>query len=439
MQPSSEPRRLLVFCDGTWCGPETGTRTNIQILAEMVDIDVTGGKLEVDSKERNLKARYFYGIGLGSTFISYLFNGSTANDISTMCVETYRWIAENFEEGTEVWMFGLSRGAYTVRCVSGMINNCGVVRRPFGSSMCDEVYRIYSSPYDEDKPDSTQSQIFRAQASWPDTIPIKFLGLFDTVGSIGIPTIDAGNGPSYPTLWDQVVPSVVQTVYHACSLHDRLSVFQPCLTKLSEKEEKTRQRPQITEQWFPGCHYDLGRQKFKFLRQRVHGLEAWLSVIPNALSKTLEPNEVLSDLVLSWMLQSIKKTFPLQHAIEDIDTEISALDISIAKVDKGVGSGDVYSKPLAYAPFGLLLSAFNTPAVLSDTARVLLALRDRRIPDDKAIVYPYHKPYGEQRTSIEKLAKLTPERYPSKTFSAFKEWQKYFGVASKQDRTNGFA
>lgn len=424
MQPTIQPRRLLVFCDGTWCGKETGTKTNIQILAEAAGVNVSGGSKELDDPDRRLKAKYFEGIGLGSTFFAYLFNGSTANDISKMCNDTYEWIAQNFEENTEIWMFGLSRGAYTVRCVAGMINNCGILRHPT-AEMCSQVYRIYSSPYDEDKPGSEQSGRFRENASWPDVTPIKFLGLLDTVGSIGIPSIDAGNGPMYPTLWDQTVPSVVEKVYHACSLHDRLSVFQPCLTKLSKKEQKSRAHPKIVEQWFPGCHYDLGRQKFKFLRQNVKGLERWLSFIPNALSKTLEPNEVLSDLVLQWMLLAIQREFPDQTAIQDIDEGIASLDEEIRAVNKGVGSGDVYSNSAEYAPFGKILGMFRTPLIVTNTVKVLLAIRDRRIPDDKAIIYPYEKPYGRGAQPISELAEITHERYPSRTFQSFRDWRAY--------------
>lgn len=432
-----QPERLLVFCDGTWCGPETGTRTNIQMLAEMVGIDMKTESKELHDPSRNLKAKYFDGIGLGSTFLAYLFNGSTANDIASMCSEVYEFIAYNFKKDTEIWMFGLSRGAYTVRCVAGMINNCGIVKRP-SDDLCNQVYRIYSSPYVEDKPDSEQSTTFRKEASWDDVTPIKFLGLFDTVGSIGLPNIDAGNGPMYPTLWDQIVPSVVDKVYHACSLHDRLSVFQPCLTRYSKKENKQRPRPDITEHWFPGCHYDLGRQRFKFLRQNASGVEYWLSLIPNRLSGTLDPNEVLSDLVLRWMLQSIASEYPHQTVITTIKAEIHGLDDSIKTVQRGTGSGDVYEKWEPYIPFGSILSHIPVPGLLTETIKLLLAIRDRRIPDDKAVIYPYKQPYSESSPPISKLGRVTSQRYPSRTEEVFEAWRAYFPlVDASKKRVNG--
>jgi hypothetical protein len=428
MRPASEPQRLLVFCDGTWCGPETDTRTNIQILAEMTGIDMKNpkGSRELEDPARKLRAKYFNGIGLGSTFFAYLFNGATANDIGDTCVEIYQYIAQYYREGTEVWLFGLSRGAYTVRCVVGMINNCGIIKNP-SRDLCDQVYRIYSSPYEADKPSSAQSKEFREKASWDVATPVKFMGLLDTVGSIGIPSLDAGNGPSYPTLWDQIVSSSVDQVYHACCLHDRLSLFQPCLTKRDRDNGKSA--PHIHETWFPGCHYDIGRQRFKFLRSKAVDLsERLLVLIPNLFSGTLEPNAVLSDVVLRWMLEAINHEMPTQTAILDIDTKIAKLELQIKSGKDSIGSGDVYSpqKSLLYAPFGKIISLLPQPKAVYDAISVLMAIRDRRIPDEGAHVFPYKDSFEGGKKSIEELGQVTKERYPSRTYESWKAWSAYF-------------
>ncbi|KAI5194053.1 hypothetical protein E4T39_08810 [Aureobasidium subglaciale] len=424
MRPASEPQRLLVFCDGTWCGPETDTRTNIQILAELTGIDMKNprGSRELEDPARKLRAKYFNGIGLGSTFFAYLFNGATANDIGTTCVEIYQYIAQHYREGTEVWVFGLSRGAYTVRCVVGMINNCGIVKNP-SRDLCDQVYRIYSSPYDADKPSSAQSKEFREKASWNVATPVKFMGLLDTVGSIGIPSLDAGNGPSYPTLWDQVVSS---------------SVDKPCLTKRDRDNSKAT--PTIHETWFPGCHYDVGRQRFKFLRRRaVDPLERLLSVIPNLLSGTLEPNDVLADVVLRWMLQAINVEMPTQTAIRGIETHIERLELRIKSGADSTGSGDVYSpqKSLLYAPFGRIISLLPQPRVVYDAIAVLMALRDRRIPDEGAHVFPFEESFEGGKKSIKELGRVTKARYPSRTYESWQAWSAYFPQNDDPAFSNG--
>jgi uncharacterized protein (DUF2235 family) len=67
--------------------------------------------------------KYFEGVGLAGSFQDYIVNGAIADDIAAACKAAYRFIATQFDADSEVWMFGLSRGAHTVRSVCGMINN----------------------------------------------------------------------------------------------------------------------------------------------------------------------------------------------------------------------------------------------------------------------------------------------------------------------------
>ncbi|KAH9203925.1 hypothetical protein DL95DRAFT_471947 [Leptodontidium sp. 2 PMI_412] len=244
----SQLKPLVLLCDGTWCGREAGTKTNIYLLAKMIGIPIDNPN-DLDEHffpspgqpDNGKRARYIHGVGLGSTFLDYVFNAITAQDIAEQCISAYRYIVANYVEGeTEIWMFGLSRGAYTVRCVGGMINNCGIVKTDVLNNnqidlLCREVYRIYRSPYKVDEPHSDQSINFRKKASWPligredpnRKPPIRFMGLFDTVGELGIPTFTGGVGLDWPKFYDENVSSVVEHVYQAVSLHDRLYEGEP--------------------------------------------------------------------------------------------------------------------------------------------------------------------------------------------------------------------
>src|SRR5690242_2764505 len=79
------------------------------------------------------------------------------------------WGALTYDADHEAWLFGLSRGAYTVRCVAGMINNCGILHRQTSEEqtgrLCDEVYRIYRSKLEANEPHSKQSIVFRQRKS----------------------------------------------------------------------------------------------------------------------------------------------------------------------------------------------------------------------------------------------------------------------------------
>lgn len=469
---SNKPKKLAVLCDGTWCGRETGTITNISMIAAKIGIDMTPvlnrrtasdpiPPLEVSDPSRKVKARYFDGCGLGDTFLAYLFNGATGSDIGKECLEAYQYIVEHFDAETELWLFGHSRGSYTVRCVAGMINNCGIIKRrdtaEATKSLCEEVYQMYRSRDEEDVPTSAKMIQFREKASWNlydaasrRVSPIKFMGIIDTVGSLGIPRIDAGIGLDYPEFYDQNVSAEVEKVVHACSMQDRLWAFAPCRAKRDPAKEFEKSRPEfaIHEKWFPGCHYDVGRQKFNFFRTAGNIVEKTLFRIPSLLTRSVEPNEVCADLVLLYILEGVQAEDGLQTLIPNLDDEIIQLKDHLRNTtNPKIGSGDIYGHVPEFGPGGIIIKALEgaidfsikianlfTPTLKLGTAvrdmlgvktitDILLATRDRRIPTTHAQAVDLaigNELFGG--VSVRERAGLGKERYPSRTFE---NWLSY--------------
>jgi hypothetical protein len=410
------PEKLVIFCDGTWCGPEHGTRTNIQLLAEMagIDMDTSKGSRGITDPSRRLRAKYFN--GLKCNYLTYGF-GASADNIGQLCLELYRYIAQHYRDGTEIWLFGLGRGAYALRCVVGMINNCGIIREP-SDELCDLVFQTYTSPRENDKPSSDRSKDFRRRTSWDVVKPVKIMVLLDTIGSTGHGCNQSGAGLASPTLWDEAIPDVVERVFHACSIHDRLPFFPLCLATKADH----RPTPRISETWFPGCHYDIGRQRCQALPQGL------LYLVPRLLSGVLEPNHVLSNAVLCWVLQSVAQQFPSQTVFQDSHWRISFLKKAIKSPATNTGSGDVYgpSKTPLYAPFGRILTRLPiVPSILGSVAS-MLPLRDRRIPDQAATVVDFETPgHSDDERSLAKMARVDTQRYPSRTYEAWKTWTKH--------------
>ncbi|KAJ6111294.1 hypothetical protein N7486_003529 [Penicillium sp. IBT 16267x] len=192
--PAEKPTKpLILLCDGTWCGRETETETNIYKLAERVGVNFQ------DDVAVHQSLTGF------ATLKAYVFNGITAQDIARQCIEVYEFIVKSYTyPDHEIWMFGLSRGAYLVRAVAG----------------------------DEDPANP------RALRFIP---PIKFMGLFDTVGSLGLPDFTGGVGLEWPAFYDQNISTAVENVYHAVSLHDRIYAFQPCLDVTNNIRDRPHQ------------------------------------------------------------------------------------------------------------------------------------------------------------------------------------------------------
>jgi hypothetical protein len=295
-----------------------------------------------------------------------------------------------------------------------MINNCGIVKPRKDPAetefLISEVYKMYRSPYEEDEPNKPKAKNFRDKASWTIDYPaVKFMGIIDTVGSLGIPRLNAGVGLDWPEFYDQIVSSEVEKVYHAQAIHDRLWCFVPCRARRDPK--KTNPELQIFERWFPGCHYDVGRQKFKFFRSGINIVEQFVFALPNLLTKPVMPNVVCADLVLLWILEAIKTHDTTDFLLASgVDKEIHKVMSSLASNDADTGSGDVYSHALDYSPGGIMASAISrlTSTVSNVTdylipnvhlgsaiqsflglkaiKDILLETRDRRIPDTSADV-----------------------------------------------------
>ncbi len=327
--------KIALFCDGTWCGEAAGTRTNIKILAQCFANTDNLSSGRPYTRDDGLVVVYFDGLGLAGNFSDYLTNGTAATDLGTACIDTYAAIVEHFrfprEGPSEVWLFGLSRGAYTVRSVCGMIHNWGILSRAkilaaagndpsasdtFTHELCATVYAQLRSPDEMYKPKSEFARKFKQTYCYDlgkAPPPVKFLGLLDTVGALGIPHINSGVGLSYE-FYDQIVSTEVQNVYQALATHDRLGLFTPCFAR--RNESKVRQLnidgpvKYVTEEsWFPGAHYDIGRQRFVFPRN-AGKLERVLNYLDdhfNFLGITVRPTDAYSDAPLQWMLNNVAK------------------------------------------------------------------------------------------------------------------------------------
>ncbi|KAH7127172.1 hypothetical protein B0J11DRAFT_505881 [Dendryphion nanum] len=491
---STKPtKRLVVFCDGTWCGRETGTNSNINILAKTLGtIEYNGNDpveeptkvFSITTNNANVTAGYQEGVGLNKTFLEYLWDGATASTIGEECISVYKYIVDHYTDEYEIYMFGFSRGAFTLRCVAGMINNCGIIKKADHSSddlklLCDEIYRSYRSPLKVDKPKSTKWIDFRRNndSVWKEPRPVRVMIIADTVGSLGIPRLNAGVGFDWPEFYSQKVSSVIKEMYHAPSLHDRLWIFQPCLAFPGPGVEKCI----IHQKWFPGCHYDVGRQIFRFFRSRPRNLlERIVSFIPRLLSRTIYPNEVLADVNLRWMLEclaEVHKNDKSDPIIPNLEQKINEISQRIASPQStqptgATGSGDVYNNVLDYGPGGRLwslvtrigkstvnlLNRFFPP--LGDDIKELLgikvvlniltATRDRRIPGEVAEYYHYENEetvitanQEVKAFTVLEQAKIKQEtskgvkRYPSRTVEAFELWKGVFGVPEMGDEARG--
>lgn len=239
-------KRLAICADGTWNTPEQRDRgkirpTNIVKLSRAV---------KQRSAVDGLAQITYYDEGVGTHWgVSRWVEGATGLGISKNILRAYRFLCLNFESGDEIYLFGFSRGAYTVRSLAGLIDAVGILP-PNHAFYTPEAYALYQ------KRDSSESEIaeFR-EARHAQPTRIRFLGVFDTVGALGIPAsslnwITAKRHRFHDVRFN---PSVDHG-YHALAIDEHRRDFA---ASLWDPEHPTPMS-QMEQVWYAGVHSNIG-------------------------------------------------------------------------------------------------------------------------------------------------------------------------------------
>jgi len=232
-------KRIVIFADGTWNSPEEGLETNVLQLAEAVA--PTAG---------NTKQVTFYDWGVG-TDTKKMMGGISGAGIDKNIMDCYRFIVHNYELGDQLYFFGFSRGAYTVRSLAGFIRNAGILKREFANKE-SEAFVMYRNRSLKSHPDDPASTDFRKKYAVADTTDIEFVGVWDTVGALGIPVPFWGTLGKREFLFHDTQPSkIIKHARHALSIDENRIDFEPTLWDAKPGMD-------IQQVWFAGVHADIG-------------------------------------------------------------------------------------------------------------------------------------------------------------------------------------
>jgi uncharacterized protein (DUF2235 family) len=245
------PRRLIVCADGTWntegrIVDRKLVQTNVRKIYEAIRT------VGCDGREQH--AHYIAGVGTHGLVDSVL-GGIGGYGISGNICEGYRFLVNNYEEGDEIFLFGFSRGAYTVRSLAGLIRNCGLLHE-YHAHRLPEAYALYRDRSEDAHPSEKRARLFRR--SYARKVTITCLGVWDTVGSLGIPDswIGARLNPALKLrnqFHDVTLSSWVEHAYHAIAIDERRKPFMPTLWQTQDIAGQ-----EVEQCWFPGVHSDVG-------------------------------------------------------------------------------------------------------------------------------------------------------------------------------------
>jgi uncharacterized protein (DUF2235 family) len=257
-------KRLALFFDGTWNKPENNTNVwRLQLM--LADKGVDG-----------VPQKKFYDEGVGTKWFDRITGGAFGYGLSANIRSGYRWLMEHYNPGDEIFIFGFSRGAFTARSLSGIIARCGLLKpdAPIGFMQLYERYQkgdtvrpIYRLKYLERRGETNFNFEERTllKHSYYQRNLIKMVGVWDTVGTLGIPF---GNfkGISRRTLGfhNTHLSKIVQHSYQALALDEFRKPYWAMLwTNFTPEKTDEADAPQVDnrnveQRWFTGAHCNVG-------------------------------------------------------------------------------------------------------------------------------------------------------------------------------------
>jgi len=298
-------KRLILLLDGTWNEPDfTSADTNIVRLREIISSSLDQRSSLVSPEIRGPQLRpgqriaagrtygdatenvVFYQRGVGTGPFDRFSGGVFGEGLDQNIRRAYRFLSFHFRPGDEVFIFGFSRGAYTARSLVGLIAAAGLLRREWCTTELENMtWRYYQVPPNERMPGvwSYLSPYVQDRRSFQ----IDCIGLFDTVGALGIPlTVYRRLNRQKYEFHDVELGSITKVNLQALAIDEHREAFQAAVWR----KPKFKSLNSITEQvWFPGAHGDVGGGYF------TYGMDSC---------------EELSDISLDWMLRRLHANFP---------------------------------------------------------------------------------------------------------------------------------
>jgi len=253
---SHKPRNLALFLDGTW--NTVSDNTNVWRLRSLL----------APVSDAGLEQRAYYSAGLGTKFGERFTGGMFGSGINTAITNAYEWLVDNYETDDRVYLFGFSRGAYTARSLSGFISKAGLLRKgaPLGVNQLYMRYRRRGEHTVRELIDRQKASDsgFTFEERWllkhSQAIPVEFIGVFDTVGALGVPfpLIREFAGTAYRFLNTGIRKSN-KHAFHAVAVDEHRKDFQPTLwTTDGTRGAEPRPIDQVEQRWFVGAHANVG-------------------------------------------------------------------------------------------------------------------------------------------------------------------------------------
>jgi uncharacterized protein (DUF2235 family) len=228
-------RRIALFLDGT-CDTYFQPQKNNSNVGRM---------WEATREEDDGSQLRYYKEGVGTK--KDLIGAATGRGVDARIIDTYKYLMKNYTDGTEIFIFGFSRGAYEARSLAGMLGRIGLVKA--GEKVkAEDAYDFYKTAMDH--PDAAKA-FSDEHCIFPR---IRMVGVFDTVGALGLPVPATHIVLFAPKFHDMDLGAHIDAAYHALSIDEQRYDFAPTYWNPAS----VRPGQTLEQVYFPGVHSDVG-------------------------------------------------------------------------------------------------------------------------------------------------------------------------------------
>lgn len=245
---SRPPRSHIVIIDGTQSRLGENEETNAGILYKLLR--------EVHKPE---DGTLWYHPGIqGHGFWNWVTIASGWG-INQAIFDGYAQLAENYNPGDKIYLFGFSRGAYAVRSISGMIGTVGLLRcHNATKDKLQFAFRLYES-----QASPAARSTFRS-IHCHDTTTIEMIGVWDTVKALGLPyPILTYLAPMATEFHSTNISEPVKSGYQALALDEDRTAYRPVIWDVEPGWQG-----HLEQVWFKGAHADIGGHVWKYPKSR---------------------------------------------------------------------------------------------------------------------------------------------------------------------------
>ena len=263
-------KNIIICSDGTGNTAIKGRGTNVFKIFEAADLN--GHRY--DAQLAPQVAIYDDGVGTESFKPLKLLAGATGFGLGRNVRQLYKELCRIYDPGDRIFLFGFSRGAFTVRTLAGLICTCGIINARSELQGSAEVfeqtvrkaYRAYREGYRtllmealRGKATREAAAGFKAKYAHREETRIAFIGVWDTVDAVGLPLhlADLVNTVVYRFKFpDRRLSDRVERACHALAIDDERQSFHPLLWDEQARRPDSKQK--LEQVWFAGAHSNVG-------------------------------------------------------------------------------------------------------------------------------------------------------------------------------------